>query len=104
MTLMYVITFGTFSGFAAVFGLLINGFGSAGYDPLQFVFWGALVGSFARIVAGPIADKVGGGVITALSSAGIALACWFTAMQYSSIDKFGLFFGHDRGVLLRRCG
>ena len=93
MTLMYVITFGTFSGFAAVFGLLIkNGFGSAGYDPLQFVFWGALVGSFARIIAGPIADKVGGGVITAVSSAGIALACWFTAMQLSSTDKFSMFF------------
>jgi NNP family nitrate/nitrite transporter-like MFS transporter len=91
MTLLYVITFGTFSGFAAVFGLLIkNGF--TGYDPLKYVFWGALVGSAARVVAGPIADRVGGGKITAVSAAGIAASCWFSALQYGGADSFDLFF------------
>jgi len=100
MTLLYVITFGTFSGFAAVFGLLIKNaygsdvFGSAGIDPLKWVFWGALVGSFARIIAGPIADKVGGGVITVVSAAGIAVSCWFTSVQLTptSAEGFPLFF------------
>lgn len=100
MTLLYVITFGTFSGFAAVFGLLIKNaygsdvFGAAGIDPLKYVFWGALVGSAARIIAGPIADRIGGGIITVVSAAGIAASCAFTAFQLtpSAADQFSMFF------------
>ncbi|TXH44635.1 MAG: NarK/NasA family nitrate transporter [Actinobacteria bacterium] len=100
MTLLYVITFGTFSGFAAVFGLLIKNtygsavFGAAGIDPLKWVFWGALVGSFARIIAGPIADRIGGGKITVVSALGIAVACVWTSMQFhpSSAGGFPAFF------------
>ncbi len=47
MTVLYVITFGTFSGLAAQFGLLIknlfgaDAFGAAGLDAAKYVFWGA---------------------------------------------------------------
>lgn len=100
MTLLYVITFGTFAGFAAVFGLLIANtygtdvFGSAGIEAAKYVFWGALIGSFARIVAGPVADRLGGGKITTLSAAGIAAFSVFTAFQLSpsSVDQFPMFF------------
>ncbi|MCU0277835.1 MAG: MFS transporter [Candidatus Nanopelagicales bacterium] len=100
MTLLYVITFGTFSGFAAVFAVLIKNkygsdvFGADGIDPLKYAFWGALVGSAARIIAGPISDKFGGGKVTAVSALGIALATVFTAFQLNptSADQFPMFF------------
>ncbi|MHB1067879.1 MAG: MFS transporter [Candidatus Nanopelagicales bacterium] len=87
MTYLYVITFGTFSGLAAGFGLLIvslygsKSFGEAGIDPLKYAFLGALVGSLARIIAGPIADRVGGGRMTFVAALGIAGGSLFTAFQ-----------------------
>jgi NNP family nitrate/nitrite transporter-like MFS transporter len=73
-TLTYVMTFGTFSGLAAAFPLLIKtvygGFPNAP-DPLTFAFLGPLVGSLARVAAGPLSDRVGGGVLTHI--AGIVL-------------------------------
>lgn len=100
MTLLYVITFGTFAGFAAVFALLITDsygtetFGADAIQAAKYVFWGALVGSAARIAAGPFADRLGGGKITALSAAGIAVASVFSAFQLSpnSPSEFPLFF------------
>jgi len=99
MTVLYVITFGTFSGFAAVFALLIRGtfgpdkFGEEGIYGLSFAFLGALVGSVARIVAGPVADKLGGGIVTVVSCLGITAACVVTALQFnpSSPSQFPLF-------------
>lgn len=89
MTVLYVITFGTFSGFAAVFALLIMGhfgpdvFGQAGIDAGKYAFLGALVGSLARIIAGPIADRLGGGRVTVLSAAGITVSSIVTATTLS---------------------
>ena len=46
MTLLYIITFGTFSGLAASFGLLIKQFygsavfGAEGVSPAQYAFYG----------------------------------------------------------------
>ena len=99
MTYLYVITFGTFSGLAAGFGLLIGNlygskvFGEAGIDPLKYAFLGALVGSVARILAGPIADRVGGGRITVVAALGIAIGSAYTATQLSpqSVDDFPKF-------------
>jgi len=99
MTLLYVITFGTFSGFAAIFGLLIKNlygsdvFGADGISPLKYAFLGALVGSAARVLAGPLADKFGGARVTLVSSAGIAAASVFTAFQLNptSADQFPVF-------------
>jgi NNP family nitrate/nitrite transporter-like MFS transporter len=82
MTYLYVMTFGTFSGFAATFALLIkNEFGEfeGAPAPASYAFLGALVGSAARIVTGPIADRVGGGILTALSGLGIGAAAIYGA-------------------------
>ena len=99
MTYLYVITFGTFSGLAGSFALLINNlygtsvFGDAGVDPVKFAFLGALVGSAARIIAGPFADRIGGGKITVVATIGIAVGSAFTAGQINptSADQFPLF-------------
>lgn len=99
MTLLYVITFGTFSGFAAQFALLIKDtygsdvFGSDGIDPVRYAFLGALVGSAARVLAGPVADRVGGAKLTVLSAVGIAAGSGFLATQFSpgSPEEFPTF-------------
>ncbi len=97
MTLLYVMTFGTFSGFAAQFGLLTkNLFGDFANapDPVKFAFYGPLVASAARVLTGPLADRVGGGILTAFSGVGIAGSAIYTAFQLSpqSSDDFGKFF------------
>lgn len=85
MTVLYVITFGTFSGLAAQFALLIKNifgsdvFGADGVDPVKFAFYGALIGSAARVISGPFADKFGGARVTLLSTIGVATSAAFTA-------------------------
>jgi len=99
MTYLYVITFGTFSGLAAAFALLIGNlygpskFGEAGIDPVTYAFLGALVGSAARVIAGPFADRFGGGKITVIATIGIALGSAFTSTQINptSVTQFPLF-------------
>lgn len=72
MTVLYFMTFGSFSGLAASFALLINQvFGKLenAPDPLRYVFWGALIGSLARPVGGWISDKLGGAMVTLICAA-----------------------------------
>jgi len=89
MTLLYVVTFGAFSGFAAIFALLIKNiygvsvFGDEGISPVKYAFLGALVGSAARVAFGPVADKVGGARVTVVACSGIAVSCAYTAFQLS---------------------
>ncbi|NLF30150.1 MAG: MFS transporter, partial [Planctomycetes bacterium] len=85
MTILYIMTFGTFSGLSAQFGLLMNqlygsgnaaivqGTGAAaqilvdGYtvpDPAKYVFLGPLVGAGARVLFAPLTDKMGGAIWT----------------------------------------
>jgi NNP family nitrate/nitrite transporter-like MFS transporter len=105
MTLLYIMTFGTFSGLAATFPLLIQkiygGFPGAP-DPLTYAFLGPLVGSIARILAGPLSDRVGGARVTHWSGIGM-LVCAITITFFTaptSVDEFpnfvaamlGLFF------------
>ncbi len=71
MLLLYVMTFGSFSGFAASFPLLIKEvFGQLpnAPAPLAFAFLGPLIGSLVRPPAGWISDKVGGGLVTFICS------------------------------------
>ncbi len=96
MTVLYMMTFGTFSGYAAQFGLLIKnqfgGFENAP-DPLKFAFLGALVGSVSRIIGGPISDKIGGGILTTISGFGLlgSMLVAATAVMPTSVDQFQLF-------------
>lgn len=77
MMSLYVMTFGSFSGLAAAFPLLIKqlygGF-EGGPDPLKFAFLGPLIGASIRALCGPIADKLGGAKVTMVSAIGL-LAC-----------------------------
>lgn len=99
MTLLYIMTFGTFSGLSAQFGLLmanlygqnnpdiVSGFGEtaqvlvAGYDvvdPVKFVFLGPLVGAGARIVFAPLTDRMGGAIWTLISGIGLVASIIIT--------------------------
>lgn len=97
MTVLYFMTFGTFSGFSAQFGLLIKNLFSEfanAPDPVKFAFFGPLVGSAARVVSGPIADRIGGGILTFISGLGIAASAIYTSGQLAptSADDFMSFF------------
>ena len=99
MTILYIMTFGTFSGLSAQFGLLMNnlyGSGNAaivegvgataqvlveGYavpDPAKFVFLGPLVGAGARIAFSPLTDRMGGAIWTLVSGIGLVGSIWWT--------------------------
>jgi len=77
MTFLYVATFGTFSGLAATFPLLIQkiyGDFSGAPDPLAYAFLGPLVGSLARIAGGPLSDRLGGARVTHWSAIGMLVS------------------------------
>lgn len=74
MTSLYIMTFGSFSGYAAVFPLLIKetyGKFPGGPDPLKYAFLGPLIGASIRVVFGPVADKWGGAKVTMISGIGL---------------------------------
>ena len=95
MTLLYIMTFGTFSGLSAQFGLLmINLYGSGnpeivqgagesaqllieGYavpEAVKFVFLGPLVGAVARFAFSPLTDRMGGAIWTLISGIGLVVS------------------------------
>ena len=99
MTLLYIMTFGTFSGLSAQFALLminlygagnadiVQGTGSdavvliAGYavvDPVKFVFLGPLISAGARVAFSPLTDRMGGAIWTLISGIGILGSIIFT--------------------------
>lgn len=99
MTVLYIMTFGTFSGLSAQFGLLmINLYGSGnteivegagatarilveGYslpDPVKYVFLGPLIGAAARVAFSPLTDRMGGAIWTLVSGVGIFGSILFT--------------------------
>ena len=93
MTSLYMMTFGGFSGLAATFPLLIKqGFGGfeGAPDPLKWAFWGPLVGSIARVIAGPLSDKLGGARVTQWAGIGMVACTVMVAMNVSpdSLDEF----------------
>jgi NNP family nitrate/nitrite transporter-like MFS transporter len=105
MTLLYIMTFGSFSGLSATFPLLIKqvygGFPNAP-DPLAYAFLGPLVGSLSRIAAGPLADKFGGAKVTHWSGIGMLLCAlavsFYTTPQ--SIAEFPYFVAAMLGLFL----
>lgn len=97
-TITYVMTFGSFSGLAAAFPLLIlkvYGKFDGAPDPLAWAFLGPLIGSASRVIFGFVADKAGGAVLTqlcGLAMMGIGVALVATgALTPTSLDSFPLF-------------
>ena len=99
MTILYIMTFGTFSGLSAQFGLLMtNLYGSGntgivqgsgataqilveGYavpDAATLVFLGPLVGAGARVLFSPLTDRMGGAIWTLISGIGVAASVAWT--------------------------
>lgn len=99
MTALYIMTFGTFSGLSAQFGLLmsnlygsgnpdiVSGSGASaqvlidGYtvpDPVAYVFLGPLVGAGARVLFSPLTDKMGGAIWTLISGIGLVISIGVT--------------------------
>ncbi|WP_018723741.1 MFS transporter [Salinispora fenicalii] len=119
MTLLYIMTFGTFAGLSAQFGLLmknlygagnpdiVQGTGAAaqllvdGYsvpDPVKFVFLGPLVGAAARVAFSPLTDKFGGARWTLISGIGLVVSIAFTitALRPDTTSAAALDAGFDR--------
>ncbi len=98
MTLIYLMTFGAFSGFAGQLGLLIRaewgGFADAP-DPLKFAFLGPLLGSASRAAFGPLCDKFGGAVWTLVAGIGMTLSTAFCVffLDPTSVGQFWWFLG-----------
>jgi len=96
MTSLYIMTFGSFSGLAAAFPLLIKQlFGEfpGAPDPLQYAFLGPLIGAGIRAAAGPVADKVGGAKVTMVSALGL-IGCSVAIVPFanpSSMDSWAPF-------------
>ena len=99
LTLVYIMTFGAFSGFAAQLALLINNTygndsqfaGMAGL-PLgaSFAFLAPLIGSLVRAMWGPLCDKFGGAIWTFVAGVGMTISI-FMASRYltpESPDEF----------------
>ena len=97
-TVTYVMTFGSFSGFAASFPLMIKeiygNFPNAP-DPLKYAFLGPLIGSATRVLFGFVADKTGGAILTHVTGIAMMLLClamvFFGALTPTSLDQFPLF-------------
>ena len=88
MTVLYIMTFGTFSGLSAQFGLLmanLYGLGNPAIvangvpvitvyavpDIANYVFLGPLVGAAARVAFSPLTDRMGGAIWTLISGIGL---------------------------------
>lgn len=105
MTSLYIMTFGAFSGLSATFPLLIKqvyGGLPGAPDALSYAFYGPLVGSVARVLAGPVCDRLGGARITQLAGIGMAacaLAVPFTTHP-TDMSSFPLFVGAMLGLFL----
>ncbi|MCS7017341.1 MAG: MFS transporter, partial [Gemmatales bacterium] len=105
MTSLYIMTFGSFAGFAAIFPILLKtlfgGFENAP-DPLTYAFLGPLIGSVVRVAFGPISDRFGGARVTQISGIGLLVCALGTTFftEPTSLDQFpgflacmlGLFF------------
>lgn len=103
MTILYIMTFGIFSGFAAQTANIINNnYGAS--SPLaqtlaaadlpkgaSYAFIGTLLGSFLRFAWGPLCDRFGGAIWTFISAIGMAVTMAFCGWQVATADDAGDF-------------
>lgn len=107
MTWLYVMTFGSFSGFSAAFPMLIKtvyGKFPGAPDPLAWAFYGPLIGSTVRVLTGPLCDKgaKAGAILTCVSGVGL-IGCALGVSRFvspSSLDEFPWFVGCMLGLFL----
>lgn len=104
MTSLYIMTFGSFSGYSAAFPSLIRDmygkFGADAPNPMVYAFLGPLVGALIRVVFGPVSDKFGGAVVTQISGIGLTV-CALIMPYYSrptSVDEFPIFLWLMLGI------
>ncbi|WP_459587858.1 nitrate/nitrite transporter [Corynebacterium camporealensis] len=107
LTIVYLMTFGAFSGFAAQFALMINDLYGQTSDFAQtmdasslpngaaYAFLCPLIGALVRALWGPLCDKFGGAIWTFIGCLGMTI---FTAvaalfLNPSSPDQFWWFLG-----------
>ncbi len=97
-TVTYVMTFGGFSGLAAIFPLMIKtvyGDFANAPDALKYAFLGPLIGASSRVLFGFIADKVGGAILTTLTGIGLVIGCvamvQMGLLTPTSVDQFPAF-------------
>lgn len=107
MTVIYTMTFGSFIGFSAAFGLAIKvifGFqhlmvdgvmthttvNADGPSALMFAWTGPFIGALIRPIGGKIADKLGGALVTQIVSVVMVFAAigvaWFMKQAYGSAN------------------
>jgi NNP family nitrate/nitrite transporter-like MFS transporter len=93
-TSLYIMTFGSFSGLSATFPLLIRqiyGAYEGAPDPLAWAFWGPLIGSVIRVVAGPFTDWLGGARVTHWAGLGMLICAVWVASIVASVDGLASF-------------
>jgi len=97
-TMTYITSFGSFSGFAAAFPIMIKtlygGFEGAP-DPLAYAFLGPLIGGAVRVITGGIFDKIGGSKgmywTTLGQIGGVLFLVMSGALTPSGVEQFPLF-------------
>ena len=104
-TIIYVMTFGAFSGLAAAFPLLIKTlYGSFPDAPnaLSYAFLGPLVGSASRVLFGFVADKTGGAILTLVTGVALIIGCVLLVglglLTPTSVEQFPMFVGIMLGM------
>ena len=119
MTILYIMTFGTFSGLSAQFGLLMSNLYGAGNpaivqgagataeilvsgyqvpDPATYVFLGPLVGAGARVLFSPLTDRMGGAIWTLVSGVGLvgSIICTIPALTPDTSSSAALQAGFNQ--------
>lgn len=97
-TMTYITSFGSFSGFAAAFPIMIKtlygGFEGAP-DPLAYAFFGPLIGGAVRALTGGIFDRIGGSKGMSWTTLGQIAGAVFLivsgALTPTSVAQFPLF-------------
>ncbi|MBI2412703.1 MAG: NarK/NasA family nitrate transporter [Deltaproteobacteria bacterium] len=96
MTLLYIMTFGSFSGLAATFPMMIKalyGTFPNAPDPLKYAFYGPLIGAVSRVIFGFVSDKTGGAIITTICGIGTIIFSFLImpSLAPTSLDSFNTF-------------